>query len=309
MTKIDEKVHIKPFLKWVGGKAKLVDTLDGLMRKLVNTDHRLVYVEPFVGGGAVLCHMLNTWSNLHGIVINDKNERLVDCYRTIQGDMSYMLLEKKLKGLENLYNKGNAKNVYLDIRNKFNQMSDAHIFEDEEMAEQSAMFIFLNKTCFNGMYRVNRKGEYNVPWGTKETVSLFDKDNLKYWHIYLKNTAVEMFNGDYSVMGSIAFAPSYYPDLDVLYYLDPPYRPISLTSAFTSYTKDSFTDKDQEELKKFCDNVTSNPRVHIIESNSKSGRYFDELYHGYDIMEVAMRRNINCAGDKRGPVKEILIYK
>jgi DNA adenine methylase len=168
----------------------------------------------------------------------------------------------------------------------------------------AAAFIFLNKCGFNGLYRVNKKGEFNVPWGQKEHIYIFNEDELDKCHIAL-NKRVVLMTGDYS-RTDVFLDVARMEKCDIIYYLDPPYKPVSDTASFTSYTSDNFNDQAQEDLKKFCDRIDQNGGKFLL-SNSKCGNYFETLYEGYQIDVIGAKRMINSVGSKRGKVEEVLI--
>jgi len=169
--------------------------------------------------------------------------------------------------------------------------------------EKIALLLFLNKTCFNGLYRVNKKGKFNVPFGQYKKPNICDKNNLISVHHYLQK--VKVLQGDFEETLKYAIKPS-------IFYLDPPYKPINLTSSFTSYSEQIFDDNEQIRLKKFCDEIHRQGNYFIL-SNSDvknydhSNNFFDELYKQYNIKRVKVRRNINSKGNKRGEIFELLI--
>lgn len=287
---------MKPFLKWAGGKTHLLQDIDITIRKLgIDVSKPFDYVEPFVGGGSVLFHMLERYP-LRRVYLHDLNVNLYNCYHVVASDY-YPRLKEILSRIENKFNNAgdNQAVYYADIRRKLNEW-------EYDNVERAAAFIFLNKTCFNGLWRENKSGGFNVPWNKVKHVKLFDEKNLDACHNALKN--ISMSCGDFTLTEMYSWEPE-----TTLYYLDPPYRPISTTSSFTTYTKVDFNDEDQVRLKEFCDTVTANPNAHVIVSNSNCGEYFNNLYQGYNIDVVNMRRSINSQGGKRGKIEEILIYK
>jgi DNA adenine methylase len=293
----------KPFVKWAGGKSQLLNVIDQRIGDFREKSDGFIYVEPFVGGGSVLFHLLDTCSNLKYAVINDANEQLMNVYRVIADNDKYNEFKDELIRIENQYNSDPMKQEkYILYRYQYNHWINGEIKMSDVWG--AAAFVFLNKCGFNGLYRVNQKGEFNVPWGKKETVHLFNEDELDKCHILL-NEKVAILTGDYSktdIMLQIAKVEGH----DIIYYLDPPYKPVSDTASFTSYTKDDFADEDQVKLKEFCDTIDKNDGKFLL-SNSKCDDYFDQLYEGYDIRTVNAKRNINSVGSKRGAVNEVLI--
>ena len=294
-----------PFLKWAGGKTQLLPEITAIVDSMRDSSESFIYVEPFVGGGSVLFNLLDNCSNLKFAIINDMNRDLMNCYRIIADNDKYIHLKNRLLEIETEYNHktyDEKKQMYSDIRDEYNKRNSSDIVDPVEI---SAMFIFLNKCGFNGMYRENKSGEYNIPWGQKDYINLFDEYNFDRCHVLL-NEKVVILDGDYSKTG-VAFDLARVNGTDLIFYIDPPYRPVSASSSFTSYVSGGFGDKEQEELKMFCDNIDSFGGKFIV-SNSKSEDFFDKLYSGYHIDVVEARRNINSIGSKRGKVEEILIY-
>ena len=293
----------KPFVKWAGGKTQLLSSLDNAIGKLREKSSQFIYVEPFVGGGSVLFHLLDTCANMKYAVINDANKELINCYRVIADNDKYTKLKVELGRIQTEYNNDKMKEEkYKLYRFQYNHwlLGECELTD----IQGAAIFMFLNKCGFNGLYRVNLKGEFNVPWGKKEYLKIFDEDELDKCHVLL-NEKVVIMNGDYAIT-DIASELGRIEKCDVIYYLDPPYKPISATASFTSYTKDDFGDKDQERLKDFCDSIVDRGGNFVL-SNSKCGDYFDNLYKDYDIEIVNAKRNINSVGSKRGDVEEIII--
>lgn len=295
----------KPFIKWAGGKSQLIPRIEDCIMKSLSKTRDFVYIEPFVGGGSVLFHLLDTCSTLKYAVINDANEQLMNLYCVISNNDTYKEFKKVATYFQDTYNKDDMKQEkYNLIRYQYNHWIRGET--EESPVWGAAAFIFLNKCGFNGLYRVNQKGEFNVPWGQKSYLKLYDMDELDRCHVLLNEKVICMC-GDYRKTDIIMDVEMHHGTHNVLYYLDPPYKPISQTSSFTSYTKDSFDDKNQEELKSFCDSI-NDKGYNFVQSNSKVGDYFDNLYKGYIIETFSAKRNINSDGKKRGEVQEILIH-
>jgi len=295
----------RSFVKWVGGKYQLLDEINAVIDSMIDKQDEFIYAEPFVGGGALLFNILENKPNMKMAFINDMNTNLIKCYRTIKDCKTYPVLKETLKKIQKEYNELNSseskKDYYMKARNAYNKNQFTGELSDTDCA---AIFIFLNKTSFNGLYRENSKGEFNVPWNQKETVNLFDEDNLDRCHNLLKKVVI--MNEDYSNLDFV-MQTGEAMDCKVLYYMDPPYRPLEGTNSFVSYTKSGFGDNDQISLKKFCDRIDSCGCDFIL-SNSKSGNFFENLYDGYEIDVVGARRNVNSNGEKRGEVDELIIY-
>ena len=294
----------KPFVKWAGGKSQLINIIDEKIGDLRQNSKEFIYVEPFVGGGSVLFHLLETCSNMKYAVINDANKQLMNVYKVIADDKKYIEFKDHLYNIQTAYNNDlMKKEKYILYRYQYNHWIKGELTLSD--AWGAAAFIFLNKCGFNGLYRVNQKGEFNVPWGQKEHIYIFNEDELDKCHIAL-GSKVAFMTGDYrrtDVILDIAKMEK----SDIIYYFDPPYKPVSQTASFTSYTKDAFNDQEQVNLKLFCDNIVANGGKFLL-SNSKCGDYFDNLYSGYTIDTINAKRMINSVGSKRGNVEEVLIH-
>lgn len=232
----------KPFIKWVGGKTQLLDDIQNALPQDICKRDSLTYIEPFVGGGAVLFWILQKYPNITKAIINDINAELICTYRVIRNDVEGLISE--LTRLQNEYrilDSNMRKEYFLTQRYRFNEERKSDI-------DTAALFIFLNRTCFNGLYRVNSKGKFNVPHGKYANPRICDEDTLRADAAVLQR--VEILCGDFAQTGKFA-------GKDVLYYFDPPYRPLTETSAFTSYSKESFNDAEQTRLRDFCDYIAS----------------------------------------------------
>ena len=293
-----KSVTLKPFVKWVGGKSQLVEQLE----KMLPTDGANVltkYAEPMVGGGALFFSILSKY-DFEELYISDINAELINAYQTVKNDVDNLIV--KLNEMQMLFlpmDENGRKYYYYTIRDRFNST----ILTEETATEKAAQFIFLNKTCFNGLYRVNRKGQFNVPMGAYKNPTICDDENLRNIHEALKNVTIVC--GDYSLSKSFI-------DKDTFVYLDPPYRPISETSAFTAYNTDAFDDNEQIRLAKFIDEINlSGAKIVLSNSDPKNvneeDNFFDDLYKNYKINRVEANRAINSKGDKRGKINELLI--
>ena len=287
----------KPFIKWAGGKGQLIEQLEALLPAEFDHWENVTYIEPFVGGGAMLFHMLQSHKNITRAVINDINPKLTTCYRVIKHNPMELIailsrLQDEYYSLDSEYSR---KEYFMKKRYEFNS--------PQEDIYVAALFIFINRTCFNGLYRENRKGLYNVPFGKFERPTICDTETLLADNVILQN--VEILTGEYSQ--TLSFARG-----NTLFYFDPPYRPLSNTSSFNDYTKQPFNDDAQIRLKEFCDTVHENG-FHFMLSNSdclgKNGtdRFFDDLYQDYNINRVWAKRNVNSIASKRGKLTELLI--
>lgn len=287
---------VKPFIKWAGGKSQL---LNEIRKKYPEKIQR--YCEPFVGGGAVLFDIL---ANFHPeeVLINDINSELINTYIQIRDNAEYLI--ETLSDIQNKYWKMTSENrklFYLEKRNQYNNIIKNKNYSNEEKA---CLFIFLNKTCFNGLYRVNKKGLFNVPIGSYKNPLICDTENLRLTNKLLQN--VKIINKDYS-------QTDYFIDNKTFVYIDPPYRPINETSSFTAYSNSDFTDNEQIQLCRFINKITDRG-AKIIASNSDPKNintdddFFDKLYCNYTVTRVSAKRMINSKGDSRGNINELLIY-
>lgn len=287
-------ITVKPFIKWAGGKSQLLNEIRAKYPETIDK-----YCEPFVGGGAVLLDVL---ANCHPkeVLINDINAELIGTYKQIRDnidDVVAFLAELQ----ERFWEKDDTarKEMYMAKRERFNQLISANSMG----VETAVLFIFLNKTCFNGLYRVNGKGSFNVPIGSYKKPPICDEENLRKISNLLKNVTIQF--GDYSECKSFI-------DSQTFVYIDPPYRPLNTTSSFTSYTENGFGDKEQIELGKFVDEISAKG-AKVIVSNSdpknsdESDSFFDDLYSSYTIMRVSAKRMINSKGNARGYISELLI--
>lgn len=287
----------RPFVKWVGGKTQLLDDIKKTLPRDLSRRNEMTYIEPFVGGGAVLFWILQEYPNITRAVINDINAELICTYRVIKYDVENLILE--LSRLQNEYlslNEVDRKKYFLAQRERFNERETSEV-------EIAALFIFLNRTCFNGLYRVNSKGKFNVPHGRYANPKICDKETLRADSAVLQR--VEILCGDFA-------QTSKYAHDNVLFYFDPPYRPLTDTSAFTSYAKEGFDDAEQIRLRDFCDLIAKQKSL-FVASNSdplnvdNEDVFFDHLYKMFSIKRVSAARMINSKGNGRGTISEIMI--
>ena len=294
-----DRIECKPFIKWVGGKGQLLSEINKLypveLGKNINK-----YAEIFVGGGAVLFDILSKYK-LDEVYISDKNLELINTYKSIRDDVGILI--KLLKEMEEQYtslNNENRKLYYYEKRREYNNLK---INIEENNIEKAVLFIFLNKTCFNGLYRVNKKGEFNVPMGAYKKPKICDKENLKNVSLTLRN--VKIVYADYRESEKFI-------DDKTFVYIDPPYRPLNITSSFTSYTENDFNDKEQIELAEYI-NVLNKKGAKIVISNSDpknndiDDNFFDKLYKNYNINRVKATRMLNSNASLRGAINELLI--
>lgn len=294
---VDTRSVAKPFLKWAGGKTQLLADIDKRLSKLSSFDK---YAEPFVGGGAVLFHVLANYP-VKQAYISDINANLINTYIIVKTQVEKLIKILLLIEQEFLNkNEVQRKVYYYQKREKFNSLE---VSQQTQKIEKASLFIFLNHTCFNGLYRVNRKGEFNVPMGAYRNPLICDADNLRRVSKLLQK--VEIICADYKE--AINFI-----DKNTMVYFDPPYRPLTQTASFTSYTKEEFDDDAQIELAHYVGKVHSR-HAKILLSNSDpqnvnpKDSFFDKLYSEFNIERVLATRMINCKHSARGKIKELLI--
>ncbi len=291
-------MQAKPFLKWAGGKTQLITDIEkSLPKEFIS--QKFTYLEPFVGSGAVLFWILNNFPNAKKAIINDINADLTNTYKTIasqpkelisiltqfQGEYHAIDLQTEIK-----------KEYYSEKRTLFNTRST-------DLVTQAALFIFLNRTCFNGLFRVNKSNAFNVPIGSYKKPMICDKENLLAVSKVLQR--VEILTGDYQETLKYAKKPA-------LFYFDPPYKPLSNTSSFNSYAKDEFGDNEQIRLRDFCKTLDTLDHKWILSNSDVKGKdmkdmFFDNLYNDFIINRVFARRSINANAEKRGKLTELLI--
>lgn len=297
-TTNDDKT-IKPFLKWAGGKGQILKEIG----KYYPFDSKAItkYAEPFVGGGAVLFDILNKYS-LKEVYISDINIELINTYYIIRDKIDELI--NFLSGYQSEYvplETEFRKKYYFEKREHFNYLK---INGDETVnIEKASLMIFLNKTCFNGLFRVNRKGLFNVPMGAYKNPLICDEINLRLVSEKLKN--VNIVCGDYKKSADFI-------DERTFVYFDPPYRPLTETSNFTAYTENSFNDNEQIALAHFVSEMTyKGAKVLVSNSDPKNvnifDNFFDDIYSSYKIKRIEAARMINCKSEERGKIKELLI--
>lgn len=269
---------VMPFLKWVGGKRQLMTEIEPLLPTRIST-----YYEPFVGGGAVFLH-----TQPKKAVINDYNSELINVYETIRDNVDALIAHLAI-------HENNSEYFYqiraLDRQEGFNELSKV---------ERASRVIYLNKTCFNGLYRVNSSGEFNTPFGRYKNPNIINETVLRAVSNYLQKNDIKLLNGDYQDALKNIRKGSFV-------YFDPPYDPVSKSSNFTGYVQGGFDNKEQERLRDTC--VKLNEKgINFLLSNSATELMKDLYSHkDFQIIEVGATRHINSVGSKRGEVKEILV--
>jgi DNA adenine methylase len=288
-----EAQKARPFLKWAGGKTQLLDEIDDrLPNKEFESGDIDIYAEPFVGGGAVFFHIAQNYPKIRHYYLFDINEDLVNCYNAIKSDVGSVIAE--LQQLENRYLRANEtarQNLFYSIRNQFN------------CDRSPAKLIFLNKTCYNGLYRVNRSNEFNVPFGNYKNPTICDEENLAAVSTILQHA--EVIAADFE-------ESERHINKNCFVYLDPPYRPISPTASFTSYAKGDFTEEDQVHLARFCKRIHQRGAKFLLSNSDPknedpSDHFFEKHYKGFTIERVKAARAINCKGSGRGVINELII--
>lgn len=271
----------KPFIKWVGGKGQLLSQLEANFPAELH-DEEFTYIEPFVGGGAMLFFMLRNFVNIKRVVINDINKNLTNAYKVIKDEPEGLIY--RLKHIEQQY--GNIKDYeeqrtfYLKMRRSFNE-------EPLKPIDKTAILIFLNRTCFNGLYRENAKGFFNVPFGRYANPMICNEEVIYADSELLNRYNVEILNGDFKK--SVNYMDAYGLNF---FYFDPPYRPLSATSSFNTYVKEEFSDNEQRDLANFCRILNKKANVRWMLSNSDcssknpADTFFEDIYSGFDIQRV-----------------------
>ena len=304
--KLFNNIEAKPFLKWAGGKTQLLPEIEKRLPENVKRNKFIErYVEPFVGGGAVFFHLINNYK-INKSYLFDINKELILCYKVIQKNHKEIII--KLQRLEKNYlnkSKEEKEEIYYDTRTLYNVQMNNFDYENYnfEWIDRASQTIFLNKTCFNGLFRQNRKGEFNVPIGSYKNPSICQSDNLKAVNHALENTEI--------ICGDFTKAEKYITKESLVYY-DPPYRPINGTSSFNDYSKEGFNDKDQIRLADFYSKMNKKGAYQILSNSDPKNAnlnddFFDNLYKEFSIDRIMANRMINCNGNLRGKIFELLI--
>ncbi|NMB27351.1 MAG: DNA adenine methylase [Tissierellia bacterium] len=287
---------LKPVVKWAGGKRQLLSIIDKNLPIELKKGEIKTYIEPFLGGGAMFFHIVQNY-NVEKVILNDINKELMNVYRVIRDDVNSLI--KYLKNVEDEY-------LYLNDENRkkyfYNKRQDYNMNKKEDV-ETAGKFIFLNRTCFNGLYRVNKKGEFNVPYGRYKNPTILDEVNLTNVSLVLKD--VKLYSVDFENIKK-------YVDDKTFVYFDPPYRPLDATSNFTSYSRSQFNDDEQKRLKNFYEKLDKKGAKLLLSNSDPKNTdvnddFFDKLYRDYNIKRVFANRMINSNGNNRGKVTELLI--
>jgi len=300
------KQPAKPFLKWAGGKSQLLAQFEGLYPSELKRGKIKHYIEPFIGGGAVFFEIARKY-DIASASIYDVNPELILVYQVIQKDVEKLIGE--VGNISRDYHRlteGDRKAFYFQIRDRYNsQRADINFrqYSDNWIA-RAAMLIGLNRTCFNGLFRLNSKGEFNVPPGRYKNPKILDAQNLRAVSELLQIAEIEV--GDFEACEN-AIKPG------TFIYFDPPYRPISKTANFNSYSTFEFDDNQQIRLAHFFRKLDRNHEVKMMLSNSEpknedpTDEFFEELYKGFNIHRVSAHRMINSNAKKRGQIDELVI--
>lgn len=274
-----KNILVTPFLKWVGGKRQLLTEIQEQLPRQIS---RYRYIEPFIGGGAVFFSL----QPKHAI-INDYNTELINAYRVIRENPEALI--------EDLTHHENTSEYYYNLRNLDR---DAEAFEGLTEIQRASRVIYLNKTCYNGLYRVNNAGEFNVPYGGYKNPNIVNAPVIRAISRYLNKEDIRILNGDYTEALAEADRRSFV-------YFDPPYHPISQGSSFTGYIQGGWNEEEQIRLRDVCNELTQ-ARIKFLLSNSDCP-FIRQIYDGYEIITVQAIRAINSDATKRGAVNEVLI--
>lgn len=287
----------KPFVKWAGGKSQLL----GKIEQFIDCGRPLKkYAEPMVGGGALLFDVVGRFG-FREYYISDSNAELINAYKAIKNSHEDVI--DHLEDMQKTYlsmDENGRKYRYYTVRERFNQMKLC----EANSVEKAALFIFLNRTCFNGLYRVNRRGFFNVPMGSYKNPTICDSENIRAVAAALED--VEIVCGDFELSESFI-------DKNTFVYIDPPYRPISDTAYFTSYGTKEFDDGEQIRLAEFIGRIDK-AGAKVVLSNSdpkntdENDNFFEDLYSGYTIEKTEAARAINSKAENRGKINELIIH-
>ncbi len=291
---------IRPFVKWAGGKGSLIPQLNNFYPYELKNGIIERYIEPFVGGGAVLIDILQKY-DIQEVYAFDINIDLINSYNVIKNNVEELITNLKQIETECLQlGQEERKSYFYNIRDEYNKYE---LEENEQNVQRAAQFIYLNRTCFNGLYRVNKNGKFNVPVGSYKNPTICDEENLRQLSQLIQN--VQFRYGDYS-------RSMEYVTENTFVYFDPPYRPLNVTSGFTSYTKEDFNDDNQRELARFYGKLNvRNAKLMLSNSNpkniNKEDTFFDNIYQGFNINQIQASRMINANSNGRGKISEILV--
>lgn len=300
MKSLTNNVTAKPVVKWAGGKFKLSKTIIEESENTIDFNSYRTYIEPFVGGGGMFFSVISQY-DFDEKIISDINPQLINMYRQIKSSPRELI--ENLETIEQDFNQHEndekKKEFYYDLRNAFNQ----GITENEFNVKQASNFIALNKLGFNGLYRVNRKGLFNVPFGQKKKANIYSESNIIAVSEVLQDTEILLMDYKDTVK---------YSTDKSLFYIDSPYRPLPNTASFTSYSKSEFNDNSQKELAEFCKTLYSNGSDFVLSNSDpkqtdETDDFFDDLYSNFLVKRITARRAIGATAARRGLVSEILV--
>jgi len=299
----------RPFLKWAGGKTQLLNAIEARLPDIIRETGKIKrYVEPFVGGGAVFFHLQGKYE-IEEAWLYDINRELIVGYRAVQED--YLALLDKLYDIEHTYlnlSKPERKKYFYRTRDTYNKQMHEFDYQEytTEWIDRATMLIYLNKTCYNGLFRQNQKGEFNTPHGRYVSPTICDADNITAAHQALQ--AANIVCSDFKTAEQ-------HIDTNTFVYYDPPYRPLNKTSSFTSYFKSGFTDENQRELVEFFHKMDTRGAYQLLSNSDPKNedpddKFFENLYAGESITieRVTANRNINRNGSDRGAISELIIW-
>lgn len=296
--KTENQVIAKPFLKWCGGKSKVIPQIQRYFPSAIEAGKITRYIEPFLGGGSMLLYILKTYPSIEEVIVNDINSDLIGLWEIVKNrvdDLIYALSRIEFDYLE--YNEEeNKRNFYDTIKQSFNHQRsiDPNYSYSLDCAVQ---FLFLNKTGFNGLYRVNQNGKFNVPYGKYIKPRICDPENLRTVSKLLNDRMVQFVCGSYERLEKLMNITSFT-------YFDPPYRPLSSSSNFTSYARSGFNDVGQVKLSEFFKRTQG---YKMLSNSQTQDGFFEALYKDKFIHTIQAPRSINCQGNKRQPIDELLI--
>ncbi len=280
--KKNKNLLVQPFLKWAGGKRQLIPQMEKYLKKIKYTN----YYEPFIGGGSILFYL-----QPHKAIVNDYNKDLIECYKCIKDNYDELIGE-----LEKYETKNNEEDFY-----KIREVDRKEEYKKWTVVEKAARLIYLNRTCYNGLFRLNSLGQFNTPFGRYKNPNICNKPVLKALHEYFNNNDIVFMQGDFENCCENASKGS-------LVYFDPPYDQFEEQVNFVGYTENGFTREDQKRLKNLCDRLIDKGCTVIISNSSTP--FIRKLYNDksrYTIHTLIAKRNINSNAKKRGEIEEVLI--
>jgi DNA adenine methylase len=294
-----------PFLKWAGGKRQLLSQIEGYFPLQLKRGEICTYVEPFIGSGAVFFHVAQSYK-IDRFIIADANPELILAYRTLQTAAEGLI--ERLAAFERSYfqaGESDRRKIYYAQRERYNAQRFILDYDrfTPDWIERTAMMIFLNRTGYNGLFRLNSKGAFNVPCGRYKNPRLLDAGNLRAGARLLQKAEIEF--GDFETLGHLI-------DANTFVYFDPPYRPISRTADFTAYSKDRFDDRQQLRLADFYRRMDAlGGKLMLSNSDPRNldprDDFFERAFAGFRIEHLHAKRNINRDAHGRGSISELLI--